>query len=63
MAVADVYDALITRRVYKPAYSQQQTIDIITNDSGRAFDPEIVKVFLEYKDYFYRITLDFADND
>ncbi|MCX7615399.1 MAG: two-component system response regulator [Clostridiales bacterium] len=61
MAVADVYDALITRRVYKPALSQHQTVDIIRNGSGTAFDPEIVKVFLQYKDHFHRIALDFAD--
>lgn len=61
MAVADVYDALITRRVYKPAFSQHQTVDIIRNDSGKAFDPEIVKVFLKYEDEFRRIALDFAD--
>jgi len=61
MAVADVYDALITRRVYKPAFSQRQTIKIIANDSGKAFDPEIVKVFLKYADNFHRIALNFAD--
>jgi len=61
MAVADVYDALITRRIYKPALSQDKTVDIIRNDSGKAFDPEIVKVFLEYKDNFRSIALDFVD--
>ncbi len=61
MAVADVYDALITRRVYKPAFSQHETVDIIANDSGKAFDPDITKEFLKYSDLFYRIALDFAD--
>ncbi len=61
MAVADVYDALITRRVYKPAFSQHETVDIIANDSGKAFDPDIIRVFLKYADRFYRIALDFAD--
>lgn len=61
MAVADVYDALITRRIYKPAFSQDQTVDIIRNDSGKAFDPEIVKVFLNNKDNFHRIALENRD--
>jgi putative two-component system response regulator len=61
MAVADVYDALITRRVYKPAFSHHQTVEIIRNDSGKAFDPEIVEVFLKYKDNIYSIAQDFID--
>jgi putative two-component system response regulator len=61
MAVADVYDALITQRVYKPAFSHRQAVDIIRNDSGTAFDPEIVKVFLQFEDNFRRIALDYAD--
>ncbi len=61
MAVADVYDALITQRVYKPAYSHSQTVDIIKNDSGKAFDPEIIKVFLKYEAEFHRIAMEFAD--
>jgi len=61
MAVADVYDALITRRVYKPAFPHHQAVDIIRDGSGTAFDPEIVEVFLQYEDDFRRIALDFAD--
>jgi len=61
MAVADVYDALITRRVYKPAFSYHQTVEIIRNDSGKAFDPEIVEVFLKYKDNIHHITQEFID--
>lgn len=61
MAVADVYDALITRRVYKPALSHHEAVDIIMNGSATAFDPEIAKVFLQFEDNFRRIALDFAD--
>ncbi|MEA4926026.1 MAG: two-component system response regulator [Syntrophomonadaceae bacterium] len=61
MAVADVYDALITRRVYKPAYPHHEAVTIIRDGSGTAFDPEIVKVFLRYEDCFQRIAMDFAD--
>ena len=41
MAVADVYDALISKRVYKPAFSHEKAVDIIKGDSGTHFDPEI----------------------
>ncbi|SCZ80437.1 HD-GYP domain-containing protein [Acidaminobacter hydrogenoformans] len=47
MAVADVYDALRSRRVYKAPFSHQESIEIIAKDSGKHFDPEIVEVFLE----------------
>ena len=61
MAVADVYDALITRRVYKPALSHHQAVDIIRDGRGTAFDPEIVDIFLQFEDDFRRIALEFAD--
>ncbi|SPF52542.1 Response regulator receiver modulated metal dependent phosphohydrolase [Candidatus Desulfosporosinus infrequens] len=63
MAVADVYDALITRRIYKPPQSHSEAIDIIRKSRGTAFDPEIVDVFLEFEDNFRRIALEFVDNE
>ncbi len=47
MAVADVFDALTSPRVYKPAFSLEKSISIITEESGRQFDPKCVEVFLE----------------
>lgn len=61
MAVADVYDALITTRIYKPALSHGDAVEIIRNSSGIAFDPEIVKIFLQFEDHFRRIALEFTD--
>ncbi|NLO21265.1 MAG: two-component system response regulator [Syntrophomonadaceae bacterium] len=61
MAVADVYDALITKRVYKPAFPHEEAVEIIRNGSGTAFDPDIVEVFLQYEDEFHRIALEFSD--
>ncbi|RNC28785.1 MAG: Cyclic di-GMP phosphodiesterase response regulator RpfG [Candidatus Dichloromethanomonas elyunquensis] len=58
MAVADVYDALITSRVYKPALSHYQAVNIIRECRGKAFDPQIVDVFLQFKDHFHRIALE-----
>ena len=45
MAVADVYDALISKRVYKPAFSHDKAVGIITGDSGSAFDPDVAGAF------------------
>jgi HD-GYP domain-containing protein (c-di-GMP phosphodiesterase class II) len=47
MAIADVYDALVSKRPYKPAFSHQRAIEIIKEESGSHFDPELVKVFLD----------------
>ena len=52
MAVADVYDALRTRRVYKPPFSHQKTREIILADSGKQFDPGIIKAFLARESEF-----------
>lgn len=49
MSVADVFDALTSVRCYKEAYSLQSAYDIIGNESGKQFDPNIVKAFLELK--------------
>jgi len=45
VALADVYDALTSRRAYKPAYSESETEDIIRAGAGKHFDPHIVEVF------------------
>jgi len=46
MAIADVYDALVSKRPYKPAFPHERAIEIIKEESGSHFDPEIVSVFL-----------------
>jgi putative two-component system response regulator len=46
MAIADVYDALVSERPYKKPFSHEQSVEIIKNDSGAHFDPKIVEVFL-----------------
>ncbi len=52
MAVADVYDALRNERVYKKAYSHAEAVEIIKEDSGKHFDPEIVKHFINIEHSF-----------
>jgi len=63
MAVADVFDALISQRVYKPALSYDHSREIITNGSGSHFDPDIVVAFLEAFDVMTAIADQFSDSD
>lgn len=55
MAMADVYDALRSKRVYKPAYSHQESVDLITRGRGQHFDPLIVDIFLKHQQVFCQI--------
>ena len=52
MALADVYDALRSKRPYKEAYSHEKSMEIIRQGKGTFFDPEIVDVFLEIEAEF-----------
>ena len=61
MAIADVYDALISRRVYKPAFSHEKSVAMILAGKGSHFDPDIVDAFMEVADDFYEISLQYAD--
>ena len=63
MAVADVYDALISRRVYKAAFSHEKAISIIIERKGSHFEPLLVECFLAVVDDFLQISKDFADKD
>ena len=61
MAVADVYDALISRRVYKPPFRHEQAIQMICDGRGRDFDPDVVDAFVEITSEFARIAAAFED--
>lgn len=61
MAVADVYDAIISRRVYKDPQSHETAVEIIRNESGRQFDPVVINAFLELADRFREISETFKD--
>ncbi len=61
MAVADVYDALITKRVYKPAMTHAKAVEIIRSERGTHFDPLLVDVFLALHERFEAIAVAFAD--
>jgi len=57
MAVADVYDALSSERPYKPAFSHEKSVEIISENSGTQFDPQIVDVFLKVSGQFAKVEL------
>ena len=63
MAVADVYDALISRRVYKPPFPHEKAVAIIQEGKGSHFDPDMVDAFMEVADEFYVIAQEFADSE
>ena len=52
MAIADVFDALTSKRVYKDAFSAEEAFDIIFKEAGTHFDPELVEVLKTIKDEF-----------
>jgi putative two-component system response regulator len=63
MALADVYDALISRRVYKEGMSHARAAKIIVDGWGKHFDPDVVDAFLDVADEFQAIALRYADTE
>lgn len=63
MAVADVYDALISRRVYKEGIPHEKAVGIIVEGRGTHFDPDLVDAFLSVQDEFRAIALRYGDSD
>lgn len=55
VSVVDVYDALRQKRVYKDGFTHEKAIEIIKNESGESFDPNIVKIFLENEFKFEKL--------
>ena len=63
MAVADVYDALISRRVYKEGMPHEKAVGIIAEGRGTHFDPDIVDAFLALTAQFQAVAQRYADSD
>lgn len=61
MAIPDVYDALISDRVYKKAFSHEETLEIIAKGSGTHFDPDISSAFFDISGSFREIASAFSD--
>ena len=62
-AVADVFDALSSKRVYKPAYPLEKCFAILTEARGAQFDPQVVDAFFARRDEIVRVQIDCADVD
>ena len=63
VALADVYDALTTKRVYKAAFSQEKAKSIILEGRGKHFDPVIVDAFLSSEERFIKIHRALSEGD
>ncbi|NHQ94046.1 response regulator [Janthinobacterium lividum] len=63
MAVADVYDALISRRVYKEGMPHEKAVAIMIDGRGKHFDPDILDAFLALQDQFRGVAARFQDSD
>ena len=55
MAIADVYDTLVQNRPYRDAYTHENAVAIIKNESGSHFDPKLVELFLQHADKFREV--------
>ncbi|MCR4891543.1 MAG: HD domain-containing protein [Lachnospiraceae bacterium] len=63
MAVADVFDALVSKRIYKPAFAFDEAMDIIKKDSGTHFDPKVAEAFLAAREEIREAELRFRDRE
>lgn len=63
MALADVFDALISRRVYKAPMPPEEAMRIILDGRGKHFDPDIVDAFIRCKEEFFRVAGNYADSE
>ena len=63
MAVADVYDALISKRVYKKAFSHEEARDLLLKGKDAHFDPVVIDAFVACEDDFIRIAEEFSDQN
>ncbi|MCX8123294.1 MAG: HD domain-containing protein [Spirochaetes bacterium] len=63
VSLADVYDALSSRRVYKDAWDENDVLNEIKNASGKKFDPELVDIFFECHDFLKSIRLRYPDSE
>lgn len=62
IAIADVYDALRSKRPYKEPFSREKAKAIIAEEQGRQFDPVLVEVFLAVEPDFYAFSLENSNN-
>jgi putative two-component system response regulator len=61
--LADVYDALISRRVYKTAKTHEDAMAIMLEARATHFDPDVIDAFCAIHEEFRQIAADFADGE
>lgn len=61
VSVADVFDALTTKRVYKEEFSNDKTLTIMKSESGKGFDPIVYEAFLKVKDKLFEVKDIYSD--
>lgn len=61
MAIADVYDAVTSKRVYKEAIAHKDAVEIIRKEKGQHFDPNLVDAFIECEAKFEQIAKEYRD--
>jgi HD-GYP domain-containing protein (c-di-GMP phosphodiesterase class II) len=61
VAIADVYDALSTQRIYRDAIPHEKCVDMIRQGAGRQFDPVLVEIFLKLESEFRDIAQSYRD--
>ncbi len=63
MALADVYDALISKRVYKPAFPHSKAVELILQGRGTHFDPDVTDAFAKLQTRFREVALTYVDHE
>jgi len=63
VAVADVYDALSSRRSYKEPWDESRSVEILSRGAGTHFDPELVEIFLNRLAFIRAIQIRYAETD
>lgn len=62
-AVADVFDALSSRRPYKPAFPLERCFEVMDQESGKHFDPKVVEAFFSQRDLIVKTQIELADSE
>lgn len=63
MAVADVYDALVSRRVYKAPMPHDEAVNIMLEGKGKHFDPDVIDAFMHCQEQFKEVGEKYADSE
>lgn len=63
VALADVFDALFSKRVYKEAFSIEKVLSILENQKGKHFDPKLIDILIKNLDKFLKINEKYKDSE